>query len=881
MVPGAVYRVQLNAGFTFTDAARVVPYLAQLGITHLYCSPALQAVPGSTHGYDVVDHARLNRELGGTVGYRVLVRSLHRAGLGQVLDIVPNHMATVAASNSWWWDVLESGPDSPYAAHFDIEWRRDPEGDQAWVMVPLLDDHYGRVLEAGAIRLARREGRLTVVYREHELPLAPPTVAELLEAVAQRVQDRELQSLARAYRALAAPSPRSTGSERALGRRQQAGRRRLTALVQGDPATAAALDAVMAAISSDPDRLDPLLRQQHYRLVFWRTASQELGYRRFFTIDSLIGLRVEDEDVFRDTHRLVLSLVGTGAVDGLRIDHIDGLRDPHQYLDRLRRESHGVYTVVEKILQPEEQLPAEWPVEGTSGYDFLACVSNLFVASANEAAMTTCYQEFTGELGSYRDVVYAAKQQVIANDLASEVNRLTRLLVRICDGHRRHRDHTRRDLQLALAELLAAYPVYRTYLQPGVPPSAADRRHVEQAVREAHVHRSDLDSELLSFLGELAMLAHPGAAEIDFGLRLAQVTGPVMAKAVEDTAFYRYHRLVSLNEVGGAPDVFGRPVHDFHLRMERAARNWPASLITLATHDTKRSADVRARIHLLSEIPETWATAVARFAATTKRHRRGEWPDRNAEYLFYQTLVGGWPISPERACAYMAKATKEAKLHTSWVDPNAAYDDALAEFVHRVLADRGFVAEVVSFLRANRIVELGQVTSLVQVALLLTCPGVPDIYQGSELWDTSLVDPDNRRPVDYAQRARLLRQLASDPPVEPLRERTPGRAKLWLTAQLLRHRRTHPDLHRSHEYGRLAAQGAYAAHVVAFCREPHVVIAPRLLVGLRVGWQDTCVPLPAGRWTDVVTGAARAGGSARVGELLAGFPVAVLCRATA
>ena len=677
----ATYRVQLHAGFTFDDAAAITGYLAALGISHLYCSPYLQAAPGSTHGYDVVDHGRLNTELGGAPAHGRLVESLAAAGLGQVLDIVPNHMALAGRANAWWWDVLENGPSSRYASYFDIDWDPPQRKLIATVLMPVLGDHYGRVLEAGELTVERQGGSFVVRYYDHEAPLSPRTLDDLLARAADRAGSVELKNLAADLSQL----PHSILTDRAAMAERHRGneelRNRLARLCETQPEVAAAIDAEIAAVNSDRDALDDLLNRQNYRLAYWGTAAEELSYRRFFNIETLVGLRAEDETVFADTHRLILQLVRDGTLDGLRIDHVDGLADPEGYLRRLRDATGGAYVVVEKILEDDEELPRSWPVAGTSGYDFLTRVSQLFVDPASEALMEAGYAGFTGERASYPEIVHEAKLQIMREELAAEIERLTGLLAEVCERHRRQRDHTRSELRDALREIIAAFAVYRTYARPGQPASAADRSHVAAAVAAARWRRPDLDAELAGFIGELVIGAHPGEAEAAFTIRFAQVSAPVMAKGVEDTAFYRYLPLVSLNEVGGDPGRFGRPVADFHQAMAAAARHWPEAMLTLSTHDTKRSGDVRARLSLLSEIPEAWELAVDRWSRHNERFKQNGWPDRNAEYLLYQTLVGAWPIDTPRVAAYMAKASKEAKVHTSWTEPSETYDRALESFV--------------------------------------------------------------------------------------------------------------------------------------------------------------------------------------------------------
>ena len=867
MTPRVTYRVQLHAGFPFDAAADAVPYLDALGVSHLYCSPYLQAAPGSTHGYDVVDPQQVNGELGGGPGHARLVGALRAGGLGQVLDIVPNHMA-VDATNRWWWDVLANGPSSPYASFFDIDWDGDDRSPST-VLVPILGDHYGRVLEAGELAITRDGSAFTLHYHDHVLPLSPRSLGGVLAAASRRSGSAELGELAEGFGAL--PHAARTDAAAVRDRRDRTAEldARLAALCDADAAVAEAIDAELAGL--DTDRLDDLLRRQNYRLAHWRTASEELDYRRFFNIDTLIGVRVEDPEVFDATHALILELVRDGTVDGLRIDHVDGLRDPAGYLHRLADATHGCWTVVEKILEPGESLPDGWPVAGTSGYDFLIRVNDVLVESRNEAAMTDCYHELTGEVADFGDVVHTAKHRIMAEELAAEVDRLSSLLAAICDDHRRHRDHTRRDLRDALREVVAAYPVYRTYVTTDAAAGVDDRHHIESALRGAAERRPDVDRELLTFLGALAAGDVPGAAEREFAVRLQQLTAPVTAKGVEDTAFYRYHRLISLNEVGGDPGVFGRTVADFHRETAEVAARWPDAMLTLSTHDTKRSADVRARLDVLSELPDAWHAAASRWFDRNAAHRRDGWPDRNAEYLLYQTLVGAWPIDPERLVAFMAKATREAKVHTSWTDPDPSYDEAVETFARGVLGDAGFVADLERFLAAHAIVARGRQSSLAQTALLLTCPGVPDLYQGSELWDLSLVDPDNRRAVDYDLRRRALAELRGAP--GPVEADDLGVEKLRLVRAVLHHRRAEPGTYAGAPYDPLTADD----DVVAFSRGAVVTVVPCRTARPPAAHAGR-VELPPGPWVDLVTGARLAGGRTALRDVLGGFPAAVLAR---
>ena len=914
----ATYRLQLHAGFTFDDAAEVAEYLVDLGVSHVYCSPYLQAAGGAASGYAIVDHARLDDQLGGACAQRRLTERLARSGLGQLLDIVPNHMALAGRANAWWWDVLENGPSSRYASYFDIDWDPPERKLTATVLMPILGDRYGRVLEAGELFVQRNGGSFVVRYCEHEAPLSPRTLDTLVSRAADRAGSPELTRLAADLAALphALLTDAAAVAERHRGIAEL--RARLAGLCTTRPELGSALDCEVAALNRDPDALDELLGRQNYRLAYWGTAAEELSYRRFFNIDTLAGLRVEDARVFADTHRLILRLVADGVIDGLRVDHIDGLADPQGYLDRLRAAAPHARIVVEKILEADEQLPAAWPVQGSTGYDFLNQVGRLFADPHGAASLRGCHARFTGLPERYADVAATAKLHVMATDLASEVERLTGVLAGICERHRRQRDYTRRELRDAATELLAAFPVYRIYPRRGQPVTLTDTAMVAATVTQVRSHRPDLDAELVGFVGELVLLRHPGLAESEFAVRFAQLSGAVMAKGVEDTAFYRYQPLISLNEVGGDPgwaergvadcpeyDAVGEPglagravaedpgcgtgaepgcaaraVAEFHESMGAASRLWPEAMLTLSTHDTKRSSDLRARVSVLSELPRAWERAADRWAQRNERHKKDGWPDRNAEYLLYQTLVGAWPIEPERVCAFMAKAAREAKVHTSWTDPRPDYDAALDAFVAAVVSDRNFVDDLEAFLAEHQIVERGRVSSLAQVALLLTCPGVPDLYQGTEVWEESLVDPDNRRPVDYETRRRLLADLRASGPRAALARTRDGGPKLWLIHRLLRHRRDYPAAYAAGSgYEPLSVRGPKAAHVVAFVRSGGLAVAvPRLLRDPRECWDGTTVGLPAGTWTSVLTGERVVGGDVSMDLLLRQFPVAVLGR---
>jgi len=875
----ATYRVQLHAGFDFTAAAALADYLAALGISHLYCSPYLQAAKGSMHGYDIVDPRTVNRELGGAEGHARLSQALHSAGLGQVLDIVPNHMAIGGPDNPWWWDVLENGPGSRYASYFDVDWDPPETRLRNVVLLPVLADHYGRVLERGELRLAWKDGSFTIRYHEHVFPVSPQSLDTLLLTAAERAGSDALAFLAGALSELPSPTATDRASVERRHRHKTVLYESLARLCAEEPRVAKAIDAVVADMNASADSLDALLERQNFRLVRWRAAARDLGYRRFFDINNLVGLRIEHEHVFRDTHQLVLGWLADGTLDGVRIDHPDGLRDPEAYLKRLRSDAPEAWVVVEKILEPGEGLRGSWPVDGTTGYDFLNRASGLFVDPAGEKLLTELYAEFTGESTDWTEVARAKKHEVMQLAMGSDLNRLTALFLEVCEHRRRYRDYTRHELHEALRDTLACFSVYRTYVRPEpAPVDAEDVQRIVEATETARAHRPDLDGELFEFLRDLLRRRLVGDLETELTMRFQQLAGPVMAKGVEDTAFYNFNRLVSLNEVGGDPGAFGVGVEEFHRACAETQTRWPRTMLATSTHDTKRSEDVRARLDLLSEIPERWAGAVHRWSVRNARHRRGDWPDRNAEYLFYQTVVGAWPIDAARVTAYMAKATREAKTQTSWTSPNEAYEQALRAFVESSMADRAFTADLEAFLAP--LIAAGRVNSLAQTLLKLTTPGIPDIYQGTELWDLSLVDPDNRRPVDYALRRRLLAELERATPAEIMARMDDGLPKLWVTRQALRLRRRRPELFGPEGvYSPLAATGDRSGHVVAFARgEGAVTVVPRLVLHLEDSWLDTTLALPGGRWRNELTGEL-VQGTMRIADLLAKFPVALLSNA--
>jgi len=792
-VPTGTYRLQLRPEFGFDDAAAVLPYLRDLGVSHVYLSPILQAAPGSTHGYDVVDHSRLNEDLGGAEAFHRMSDTARALGLGVVVDVVPNHMAvpTPASLNAALWSVLRTGPASPYARWFDVDWAAHERA----LLMPVLGRRIGEVVADGEIVLDRDTedlGGPVLRYFDHVFPVRPGT------------EDLPL-----------------------------------------------------------PELLD----RQFYRLAHWRVGDEELNYRRFFDIDTLAGVRVEDEQVFAETHAVLLALVAEGRIQGLRIDHPDGLADPRGYVQRLFG-STGAWIVVEKILEGDEQLPADWPCAGTTGYDALLRIGGVLVDDQSAPALTDLYTGLTGEPADFDPVVEEAKRFVVEHGLQAEVARLVEVAAAVCHDHLELRDHTRRGIREALVELLVAVPVYRAYVVPGEPTPAESREVVCTAAAAARERLAEDRQGTLDLLVELALGDQGrGPHRDEFVVRFQQTCGPVMAKGVEDTAFYRWLRLTSLNEVGGDPAHLGVPVDELHTWCSRQLATWPDAMTTLSTHDTKRSEDVRARLACLAEQPQEWAEQVAGWRAATA-HLRPAALDANTEYLLWQTLVGTWPIDAARLTAYLEKATREAKRRTTWTEPDAEYDDAVRRFAEQVLADPTVTADVDAFV--DRLAPAWRANVLAQKLLGLTVPGVPDVYQGCELTDLSLVDPDNRRPVDYADRqARLARLDAGERP------RDLDDEKLLVVSRAVRLRREHPEwFGAGSDYQPVPVA---SRHAVAFSRSDQVVVVTaRLSTGLP-GDADVTVALPPGSWWDVLSGSAY-DGKATLGELLGTLPVALLVR---
>lgn len=876
--PIATYRIQFHGGLDFDGAADIIDYLGELGISHLYSSPCLQAADGSTHGYDVADYHAVSRELGGAAGFERLCTALKNRGMALLLDTVPNHMAITGRENPWWWDVLENGPASRYSSYFDVDWAPPEARLRNSVLLPVLGDHYGKVLDAGEIKLARDGADFVFRYHERAFPVAPRSLDAIVARAAERSRCEELGFIADSLTALPVSTATDPGS---LSRRRRdvvVLKKAIERLIQSSPEVAAAIDDEVQVFNADYDLLHEMLERQNYRLAFWRAAGRDLGYRRFFDITSLIGLRMEDEQVFDDTHELVLRWLRESAIDGVRIDHIDGLRDPLAYLQRLRRAAPKSWIIVEKILQNGESLRDAWPVHGTTGYDFLNRVGGLFIDPAGEEAMTRLYAEFAGQSVAWDAIARVCKMTVAREVLGSELNRLTELFVGACESDRRHRDYTRHELHEALIAVVARFRVYRTYCRADSDtPDPADVNHIEKAIANAISDRPDLDPELFNFLRRILLLREQGELQTELALGFQQYTGPVMAKALEDTAFYRFHRLTCLNEVGGDPGSFGIAPAEFHTACTNGLRRWPRGLLTTSTHDTKRSEDVRARLAVLSEIPAKWADAVRGWAALNREFWPSE-PDRNAEYLLYQTLIGAWPIGKDRIWTYMNKALREAKLQTSWSKPYPDYEKNVQTFVEGIMGSHEFIADLERFVEGLQ--PFARVNSLAQTLLKITAPGVPDFYQGTELWDLSLVDPDNRRPVDYALRRRLLCETKCASVKEILRRADEGLPKLWVIYRSLSVRRRHPKLFGPDAaYEPIFARGSRANHVVAFMRgRSAITLVPRLVASLAGRWADTKVDIPVGRWRNELSDEVFEGGAIDVARLTARFPVCLLLR---
>ncbi|WP_171809845.1 malto-oligosyltrehalose synthase [Corallococcus exiguus] len=988
--PLSTYRMQLHQGFTFQQAKALVPYLARLGVSDFYASPYLKATPGSTHGYDCVDHQRLNPEVGTVEEHAALCDTLSEHGLGHVLDVVPNHMG-IERDNRLWLDVLENGPSSVYAKFFDVDWRpvKDELADK--VLLPILGDQYGIVLERGELKLSYESGAFHLHYYDHRLPVAPRQYATLLKHGLERLEKQlgpesthlvELLSILTALDHLPLRTEVDLAKVTERHREKEVIKRRLAAVVADSAELAAYVEENLRVFNGTPgnvrsfDLLDALLQNCSYRLAHWRVAGEEINYRRFFDINGLAAIRVEDADVFQESHQRIFEWLREGRVTGLRIDHPDGLFDPTAYfLDlqerffverararfdagkkegdearwpevetllraKWRREvmatpdsplRKALFVAVEKIQGGRERIPESWAVHGTTGYRYANAVSGLFVHPAAEAHLTETYERFAGGTQDFAELVYQKKLLIMRVSMASEINVLAHELNRISEMNRRTRDFTLNSLRRALVEFIALFPVYRTYVDGWrAELDVRDVQYIEWTLQRAKERNTTTNASIFDFLRDILLGRYPEhvgdeekAVMLRFAMKLQQVTGPVMAKGLEDTVFYIYNRLVSLNEVGGEPEHFGMRATTFHLRNQERVERWPASMLTSSTHDTKRSEDVRARINVLTELPEDWREKVRAWADLTRPFvshlSTGPAPSSNDVYLFFQTVVGAWPMGeqvPEgewkefhrRVREYMGKAIKEAKVRTSWTNPDGAYDDAVARFVDACFdpsKGQAFLDDMKAFKR--RIERAGQHNALGQLLLKLASPGVVDTYQGCELWDLSLVDPDNRRPVDYALRERLLTALddaaAKDRPAlceRLVKDLDDGQVKLFVLAEALRLRQKYADLCRAGGYEALELSGPRSPAAVGFARTHGdsvlIACAPRYTLealesgGLAQAYDGTFLNLPeayAGMmFRNVFTGRpvrpqqGPGGVGLALGPLLAEFPVVLLERST-
>jgi (1->4)-alpha-D-glucan 1-alpha-D-glucosylmutase len=890
-LPIATYRLQLRERQTFDKAGQIAPYLARLGVSHLYASPIFAAAPGSTHGYDIIDFRTIEPAVGGKPGFVELCKTLEQHQLKIILDMVPNHMSA-SPSNPWWRNVLEWGRESAFAEHFDVDWTAQK------LLLPLLDKPFSLALRGGELGLEydAERGQLSFTYHDTRLPIAPRSYAQVLSAV-------QLEAATLLANRFAAASSRTAAALKAQ-------------LAAAGKSMAEAIRAAVRRIAAEPAKLDQLHNAQIWRLAHWRLAREMLTYRRFFEISELVGVAVERPQTFDDVHATLLDLIAQGTVEGVRVDHIDGLAEPRAYLARLKEVvgQDNIYVVVEKILGPDERLPADWATAGTTGYEFISTIAGLLVDAAQESAMLRAYVDFTACEPDYSVVATTAKRQTLTYNLVGELDALVRLAEDLAWAEPDSRDFGRDTLRRAIVELAVAMSIYRTYID-GTGPGNEDRRRIEAAAQIAKSTGKFEDETVVDNLARLLLLDTASVATrvkaLAFTLRFQQTTVPLMAKAIEDTAFYRYNRLIALNEVGGAPGCYGTSVSAFHEAMVRRAQCQPLGLTATATHDTKRGEDARARLYVLSERPQDWRIAVEYWSKlnTPLRENSGGLtvPEAETEWLFYQALIGAWPMKlnvedtpglaalSDRMASFMRKARREAKLRTSWTRPDLAYEQAIENFVRAaLLAERSaaFLADFTA--RARPVFVAGALNGLSQTLIKLTVPGIPDIYQGTELWDLALVDPDNRRPVDFTERARLLVDEECALPHELLATWPSGAIKLRLIRAGLALRALYRNVFERGRYQPLELSGARAQHLVAYARilgqDVIVAVAPRLVLGMLEGQS---VPLvPADRWAatrlhlssemkccvwrDVVTGGAMVGGDLDIATLLSRFPVALL-----
>ncbi|MDD5462264.1 MAG: malto-oligosyltrehalose synthase [Methylococcales bacterium] len=906
-IPVSTYRLQFNKNFTFAEATKLVPYLRQLGISHCYASPYLKARPGSTHGYDIVDHNELNPEIGSHEDFERFIIELRQNGMGLITDIVPNHMGIMGSDNVWWLDVLENGQASSRASFFDIDWYPIKKALQNKILLPVLGGRYGDILEQQELKLVfdAIQGEFSIVYYQHRFPVDPQTYPFILNPQHPKSPDYfaaddpvflEFQTINNSFSKLPLHTETTDEKIEERNRDKEVFKRHLARLCADNLSIIGFITfrvAEVNRIAGERGELHALLEQQVFRLAYWRSAGDEINYRRFFDINDLAGLRVEDEKVFDAIHQLILSLIEQGKTQGLRIDHADGLYDPVAYYQCLNRKIAAVlnadtapdkppiYIVAEKIVANYEYLSSDWPIHGTTGYTFTHIVNNILINNLSEKALTRTYARFIGYRQDFNELVYQAKKQVMTTALASELNVLANQLSKIADASSKTRDYTLISLRSALWEVVACFPVYRTYINSQIV-SKKDSQYIHWAIDQAKQRSQAADKTVFEFIRAILLMEHNTAVAatdlLKFIMKLQQYTAPVMAKGYEDTALYQYNRLISLNEVGGDPRQMGSSVNAFHhFNLERI-KKWPHTMLCLSSHDTKHSADMRARVNVLSEIPELWQEAVLRWRRMNKFQKRKmslAVISRNDEYLFYQVLIGTWPLYllndsemmayQERIQNYMLKAIREAKQYTSWLNPNEDYERAVSQFICRCLnvnISSVFLNDFTEFER--RIRKPGLYNALAQSLLHLTSPGVPDIYQGHELWQFTLVDPDNRRPVDFNKYRQLLNEMDAtlakpdlDRPMlisSLLANREDGRIKLFVIMQTLRFRRQYAALFRNGEYLKITIHGLGSDHLLAFARKDQhnfvIIVVPRLIAhllneeSLHNAWADTWLEIP-------------------------------------
>jgi (1->4)-alpha-D-glucan 1-alpha-D-glucosylmutase len=960
--PASTYRLQFGAGFRLRDAERLVGYLSDLGITTVYASPLFRAREQSSHGYDVVDYDVIDPSIGTEDDFGAFCGELQRHGMGLMMDAVPNHMGIDDWHNRWWQDVLANGPSSRYSKYFDIDWSPPKETLKDRILLPFLGDQFGKVLENQELTLVYDDGRFRVLYYDRRFPIAPRSSLLILRLALEHLsrelapEDPHRMEFESVMTAIGNLPPRTTHDpEQSEIRRREAEviRRRLATLSSVNVPVRRSIAAAVTELNGrrgNPasfDRLEELLSDQVYRLCYWRVASDEINYRRFFDINALAAVRVEDPEVFRAVHSLIVRFFQRGWISGLRIDHPDGLLDPQQYMadlnGRLREacEENGgaqssadpvpqapcwpLYVVVEKILTRDEELPADWPVCGTTGYDFLNLVSGMLVDQRGVRQLTDAYTRFTDQPRAFRDVLYQSKRTILSTSMASELYVLTGNLERIAEQHRWSRDFTRTALRRVLAEVIACFAVYRTYIRPATGRvREEDRQQILSAIRAAQHRNPALSPATFDFLASVLLLEYPeGLREEDrqqrmqFVLKFQQMTGPVMAKGMEDTAFYRWYPLAAMAEVGGDPSSHGISVGRFHQRIAQRVEHWPCSLLATATHDTKRGEDVRARLLAISEVPEVWEQAIRRWQSCNESCRVEvdglRVPDANEEYLLYQTVVGTWPIPlpdpgawntyVERIAAYMEKALREAKLHTSWANPDGLYEQGVKAFLRGILDKRRsprFLQDLATFVES--IADAGWINGLAQCVLKICAPGVPDFYQGTDLWDFHLVDPDNRSPVDFERRATLLSELRmrayadlSGLVKELMAEWPDERLKMLVIWRGLELRRRHRNVFLEGSYQPLSSEGPRSGHVCSFVREHGgrwvMAVVPRSVAGVNraefsAWWDATSLQLPDNaprHWRHIITGQSvlatngdSATGMLRLIDVFSQFPVAIL-----